>query len=173
VAHEDFLDGHAFKTGYRAIHTQFVGRNMMALGGEEYWRQTPCHYQWGEGKPSEEHEWPLHSLSVEVQILPSGMEHVQHDYRWVYEKWRPFQMDHKAGKLDPVKAKQRDRDYGAMTAAYGRAAEQWNAGEPYQKEVPSVPSPPAAGGGGAGAKAAQAAGELAAGHVAAAVREDE
>ena len=140
VAHEDFLDGHAFKTGYRAIHTQLVGRNLMALGGDEYWRQRPCRYQWGEGKPHEEHEWPLYSLSVEVQVLPEGIEHVQHDYRWVYEKWRPYQMDHEAGKLDPAKAQQRDRDFGAMTAAYSRAAEQWNAGEAYKPEPPSQPS---------------------------------
>jgi len=123
VQHEDFLDGHAFKTGYRAIHTQLVGRRLDTLDGEEYWTQRPCKYRWSPRQ--EEHEWPLGPLSVEVQILPQVVEQVQHDYRWVYEKWRPFQMDHEAGNLHADKAKEREHDYAAMTQAYSEAAATW------------------------------------------------
>jgi len=125
VAHEDFLDGHAFKTGYRAIHTQLVGRRLEALGGDEYWRRRPCKYQWGKDV-REEHEWPLRGLSVEVQVLPVMVADVQHKYRWVYEKWRPYQMDHNAKEMDTEKEEERKKDFGEMTEAFRRAAVEWN-----------------------------------------------
>eukprot|EP00658_Telonema_sp_P-2_P015925 TRINITY_DN16162_c0_g1_i1.p1 TRINITY_DN16162_c0_g1~~TRINITY_DN16162_c0_g1_i1.p1 ORF type:complete len:321 (+),score=57.12 TRINITY_DN16162_c0_g1_i1:150-1112(+) len=85
IMYEDFLKHESkFRTGYRAVHVQVVGRHLSAaaLGSK-----GPCPYPWP-NQSRETFELPLGQLSAEVQVLPAPIAAVQNAYRGVYEEWR-------------------------------------------------------------------------------------
>eukprot|EP00656_Telonema_subtile_P008553 TRINITY_DN13993_c0_g1_i4.p1 TRINITY_DN13993_c0_g1~~TRINITY_DN13993_c0_g1_i4.p1 ORF type:complete len:150 (-),score=19.93 TRINITY_DN13993_c0_g1_i4:61-510(-) len=136
VAYHDFLHQRAkFKTGYRgsrlpgsltcaAVHMQLVGRRLNSLGGDEYWRAPSCAYLWAPGDLREGHEWPLHGLSAEVQMLPAPVAAVQDEFRWVYEKWRKYQSN--STQIKGEQEGERAADFELMRLAYTKASDEWD-----------------------------------------------